>query len=127
MNKIYMRNNEGSRNKMRTSTLCRTMNRFIINIDITYSFRRLATKGEVNGIRTIDGIVPGIGFIAAAKELILDLIGMPRATLGIGLTELAFIASTRRTGLAFRAGERVERRRLGPIEIIVGVIRLPTV
>ena len=52
---------------------------------------------------------------------------MPRATLGIGLTELAFIASTRRTGLAFRAGERVERRRLGPIEIIVGVIRLPTV
>ena len=93
----------------------------------TYGLRRLATEGKVNGVRTIDGIIPGIGLIATTKELILDLIGMPRASLGVGLAELAFIARTRCTGLTFRAGEGMERRRQRPVEIIVSVVRLPTV
>mmetsp|Transcript_15815 Transcript_15815/g.45550 ORF Transcript_15815/g.45550 Transcript_15815/m.45550 type:complete len:267 (+) Transcript_15815:2146-2946(+) len=90
-------------------------------------FASLAPKGKVDGVRSIDWVVPGIGLIATTEELILHLIGMPRAALGVGLAELALVTSARCTGLAFRAGERMKRRGLGPIEVVVSMVRFSAV
>ena len=50
-------------------------------------FASLAPKCKVDGVRSIDWVVPCIGFIATTKEPILRLIGMPRAAFGVRLAE----------------------------------------